>query len=843
MAEAGKIIKLIGDVKAINVNGEKSLNVGDAVSLNDTIRTIGKDTSVDIELSSGKVLHIVGDNVAKIDNSILTSESFENEAAIDDKINNLINNLVNNNGEIELDATAAGEAGAAGATGTLNDVVFDQSGSESTVYADVLSREVDNNVITNFNNNGLGAANLNDLLAQGNQVTPEINGEANNGEIPTIPGNNGANDNVVPENPENNTGNNTQPEVKPEEKPENTEDVVTPEVKPEDKPEEDKTEDNTQPEVKPEEDKTEDVVTPEVKPEEDKTEDNTQPEVKPEEKPLNLTANVYDKDSNIVDGKLTNGTEFTIKGSGATPNSEVTINVIGYTLDGNNVAQIHFPVKVTADANGDYSYTFDLSNAELLYKYHVENGNNSVDSSFSVDNIAPVITDTKVEVVEGNVVVSGKTEPEAVVSTPNGDKATADKDGNFVITIPNASDKVEISATDKVGNTSVNPAIIEVPASENKPEEDKTEDVVTPEVKPEDKPENTEDNKQPEEDKTEDVVTPEVKPEDKPENTEDNKQPEEDKTEDVVTPEVKPEDKPVAPVFDKLVITEVNGDDTIKDHSATVDSNSLVLKGKLENYQGVAGDYEFDIQSNILNSVVNDIKVVGHIDADGTFTINLDANIIGNNIGLIQVKFEGKADVVTILEAASKEVDAKVDVEITGNGVNVENTLNNNKVLTISGTIKPVDANGNAVEFVENKALVKINDKVVDVTFNKDGSFTTTYTPEKDGEVKVEVTYNVNDKIVSDVATTTIDTTAPLLGELTGTPDLNGNYVVEGKTEPNAVVTINGKTEVKADADGNFKATLNDVKDGEKLELVAKDEAGNISNVGTINAKLDTKEG
>ncbi|MBZ7978670.1 hypothetical protein AVBRAN12654_07710, partial [Campylobacter sp. RM12654] len=243
MAEAGKIIKLIGDVKAINVNGEKSLNVGDAVSLNDTIRTIGKDTSVDIELSSGKVLHIVGDNVAKIDNSILTSESFENEAAIDDKINNLINNLVNNNGEIELDATAAGEAGAAGATGTLNDVVFDQSGSESTVYADVLSREVDNNVITNFNNNGLGAANLNDLLAQGNQVTPEINGEANNGEIPTIPGNNGANDNVVPENPENNTGNNTQPE-------------------------EDKTEDNTQPEVKPEEDKTEDVVTPEVKPEE-----------------------------------------------------------------------------------------------------------------------------------------------------------------------------------------------------------------------------------------------------------------------------------------------------------------------------------------------------------------------------------------------------------------------------------------------------------------------------------------------------------------------------------------------------------------------------------------------
>ncbi|MBZ7980173.1 hypothetical protein AVBRAN12642_05945, partial [Campylobacter sp. RM12642] len=486
MAEAGKIIKLIGDVKAINGNGEKSLNVGDAVSLNDTIRTIGKDTSVDIELSSGKVLHIVGDNIAKIDNSILTSESFENEAAIDDKINNLINNLVNNNGEIELDATAAGEAGAASATGTLNDVVFDQSGSESTVYADVLSREVDNNVITNFNNNGLGAANLDDLLAQGNQVTPEINGEANNGEIPTIPGNNGANDNVVPENPENNTGNNTQPEVKPEEdktedntqpevkpeedKTENTEDVVTPEVKPEEdktEPEEDKTEDNTQPEVKPEEDKTEDVVTPEVKPEEDKTEDNTQPEVKPEEKPLNLTANVYDKDSNIVDGKLTNGTEFTIKGSGATPNSEVTINVIGYTLDGNNVAQIHFPVKVTADANGDYSYTFDLSNAELLYKYHVENGNNSVDSSFSVDNIAPVITDTKVEVVEGNVVVSGKTEPEAVVSTPNGDKATADKDGNFVITIPNASDKVEISATDKVGNTSVNPAIIEVPASEN----------------------------------------------------------------------------------------------------------------------------------------------------------------------------------------------------------------------------------------------------------------------------------------------------------------------------------------------------------------------------------------
>ncbi|MBZ7978973.1 hypothetical protein AVBRAN12654_09295, partial [Campylobacter sp. RM12654] len=310
-----------------------------------------------------------------------------------------------------------------------------------------------------------------------------------------------------------------------------------------------------------------------------------------------------------------------------------------------------------------------------------------------------------------------------------------------------------------------------------------------------------------------------------------------DKPVDVVTPEVKPEDKPVAPVFDKLVITEVNGDDTIKDHSATVDSNSLVLKGKLENYQGVAGDYEFDIQSNILNSVVNDIKVVGHIDADGTFTINLDANIIGNNIGLIKVKFEGKADVVTILEDASKEVDAKVDVEIAGNGVNVENTLNNNKVLTISGTIKPVDANGNAVEFVENKALVKINDKVVDVTFNKDGSFTTTYTPEKDGEVKVEVTYNVNDKIVSDVATTTIDTTAPLLGELTGTPDLNGNYVVEGKTEPNAAVTINDKTEVKADADGNFKATLNDVKDGEKLELVAKDEAGNISNVGTINAK------
>ncbi|MBZ7991117.1 MULTISPECIES: Ig-like domain-containing protein, partial [unclassified Campylobacter] len=797
MAEAGKIIKLIGDVKAINVNGEKSLNVGDAVSLNDTIRTIGKDTSVDIELSSGKVLHIVGDNVAKIDNSILTSESFENEAAIDDKINNLINNLVNNNGEIELDATAAGEAGAAGATGTLNDVVFDQSGSESTVYADVLSREVDNNVITNFNNNGLGAANLNDLLAQGNQVTPEINGEANNGEIPTIPGNNGANDNVVPENPENNTGNNTQPEedktedntqpeVKPEEKPDNTEDVVTPEVKPEDKPEdniqpEDKpenTEDVVTPEVKPE-DKPEDNIQPEDKPEEDKTEDNTQPEVKPEDKPENtedvVTPEVKPEPTPVV------------------PEDKPVDNVIPSTPL-NPATKLFTDILITS-INGDNTAVDDraeVSEGKLVITAKLDDFKGKEgEYTFTVNS---------------NLNNAGLEQKVTAYVNANGE-FTFTMDSNVV---NNEQGMIKLS----IGSVSDTANIFYVPAT----------------------PDNTDD-------KPVDVVTPEVKPEDKPENTEDNKQPEEDKTEDVVTPEVKPEDKPVAPVFDKLVITEVNGDDTIKDHSATVDSNSLVLKGKLENYQGVAGDYEFDIQSNILNSVVNDIKVVGHIDADGTFTINLDANIIGNNIGLIQVKFEGKADVVTILEAASKEVDAKVDVEIAGNGVNVENTLNNNKVLTISGTIKPVDANGNAVEFVENKALVKINDKVVDVTFNKDGSFTTTYTPEKDGEVKVEVTYNVNDKIVSDVATTTIDTTAPLLGELTGTPDLNGNYVVEGKTEPNAVVTINGKTEVKADADGNFKATLNDVKDGEKLELVAKDEAGNISNVGTINAKLDTKEG
>ncbi|MBZ7981892.1 hypothetical protein AVBRAN12640_05010, partial [Campylobacter sp. RM12640] len=796
MAEAGKIIKLIGDVKAINVNGEKSLNVGDAVSLNDTIRTIGKDTSVDIELSSGKVLHIVGDNVAKIDNSILTSESFENEAAIDDKINNLINNLVNNNGEIELDATAAGEAGAAGATGTLNDVVFDQSGSESTVYADVLSREVDNNVITNFNNNGLGAANLNDLLAQGNQVTPEINGEANNGEIPTIPGNNGANDNVVPENPENNTGNNTQPEVKPEEdktednkqpevkpeeKPENTEDVVTPEVK----PEEDKTEDNKQPEVKPEDkpentedvvipevkpeekpENTEDVVTPEVKPEEDKTEDNKQPEVKPEDKPENtedvVTPEVKPEPTPVV------------------PEDKPVDNVIPSTPL-NPATKLFTDILITS-INGDNTAVDDraeVSEGKLVITAKLDDFKGKEgEYTFTVNS---------------NLNNAGLEQKVTAYVNANGE-FTFTMDSNVV---NNEQGMIKLS----IGSVSDTANIFYVPAT----------------------PDNTDD-------KPVDVVTPEVKPEDKPENTEDNKQ-----------PEVKPE----APLFDKLVITEVNGDESLSDKLAKVDNNELVIKAKLEGFTGNAGDYIFTIGSNIIGAT-NSVVSKAYVDENGNFTITLDSNIVNQETGLISVSLDDKHDIVRVEYNAPvvEAVDADIKVDIFDNkGTNIEDTLNNNKELTISGSVSPVDANGNKVELNPDNATITINGEKVNATINPDGSFTTTYTPEKDGEVKVEVTYNVNDKIVSDVATTTIDTTAPLLGELTGTPDLNGNYVVEGKTEPNAVVTINGKTEVKADADGNFKATLNDVKDGEKLELVAKDEAGNISNVGTINAKLDTKEG
>ncbi|MBZ7985151.1 hypothetical protein AVANS14531_02195, partial [Campylobacter sp. Cr9] len=780
MAEAGKIIKLTGDVKAVNELSEKSLNLGDIVLLNDTIKTIGENASVDIELSSGRVLHIAGDNVAKLDKSILSNDSFENEAAIDDKINSLINNIVNNNGEIELDATAAGDAGATTATGTLNDVVFAQSGSESEVYADVLSREVDGAIITT--NNTINGVNLEQVAEEVANVVipetkPEEKPEEGNGEDITNP-DNGNN------NPEEGNGNNT-PEEKPEEKPE--------EGNGNNQPEEgngDNNQPETKPEEKPEEGNGEDITNPDNgnnNPEEGNG-NNT-----PEEKPNNLTANVYDSNSNIVDNKLTNGTEFIIKGSGATPNSEVIISLAGIKPDG-NPGQIFFPVKVIADENGNFSCSFDLSNSDLLYQYQVENGENSVNSSFMVDNIAPEITDSKAEVVDDNIVISGKTEPEATITAPNGDKVVADKDGNFEITIPNNGDnKVEISVTDKVGNTNENTTTI-----------------------------------------------------------------------DVIQPEVKPE----APLFDNLIITEINGDETVSDDLAKVDSDKLVINGKLENFTGKAGDYEFNITSNIIGSDSNSTKVIAKVDENGNFTFTLDTNVTTNDQGAIRVEFDGKTDTVRVESVATETkpeekpetplFDKLVITEVNGDETVSDDLAKvDSDKLVINGKLENFIGKAGEYEFDINSNIINTDNFLTKVIAQVDenGNFTftldTNVTKNLQGLIAVEFNGNHDVVRIEYSATETkpetpADTEAPVISGVTATPTEDGKFVIEGNTEPDAVVTITkpdgSKEEVKADANGDFKFELDNVKDGDKFDLVARDEAGNVSNSVDVVASIPNTE-
>ncbi|MBZ7997397.1 hypothetical protein AVCANL279_08750, partial [Campylobacter canadensis] len=179
---------LVGEAKVINNDGERILNNGDELILGDLVQSLDANSSLDLELTNGKIIHLAGKEVVKLDSSVLNDENLSDVSEIDDKINAVLSNILANN-EIpqELDATAAGDNAVLGAGASLSQSEFLQSGSESKVSADVNSINAQNIATTN-------AANSVNTIAI--NTTNAVNNVANEGNINNDNANNANEDNT-----------------------------------------------------------------------------------------------------------------------------------------------------------------------------------------------------------------------------------------------------------------------------------------------------------------------------------------------------------------------------------------------------------------------------------------------------------------------------------------------------------------------------------------------------------------------------------------------------------------------------------------------------------------------
>ncbi len=113
-------------------------------------------------------------------------------------------------------------------------------------------------------------------------------------------------------------------------------------------------------------------------------------------------------------------------------------------------------------------------------------------------------------------------------------------------------------------------------------------------------------------------------------------------------PSTEEPEEPLWAVFDNLIIAEINGDETESDGLSKCSSNSLIIKGRLENFTGKAGNYIFNITSNIISYDTNTTTVIAAVDQKGNFVFTLETILIENDQGAIRVEFDGKTDTVRV---------------------------------------------------------------------------------------------------------------------------------------------------------------------------------------------------
>ncbi|MCD8213378.1 MAG: retention module-containing protein, partial [Campylobacter sp.] len=172
MANSVGIVKqLTGVVIAIDAQGnQRTLQVGDEIALGESVHTQGASSSVVVGMNNGKDFTLLGNDTIKIDQSVIQTQSFGDEAFVDASA--LQQAILAGDDLSALEATAAGGASSSGGvsgTAMLNAGSFDESGHESNVSSDIRSLdafaqgniESGDNIGVNTDNSGNSQTRIN----------------------------------------------------------------------------------------------------------------------------------------------------------------------------------------------------------------------------------------------------------------------------------------------------------------------------------------------------------------------------------------------------------------------------------------------------------------------------------------------------------------------------------------------------------------------------------------------------------------------------------------------------------------------------------------------------------
>ncbi|XZU84045.1 BapA/Bap/LapF family large adhesin [Acinetobacter baumannii] len=216
--------------------------------------------------------------------------------------------------------------------------------------------------------------------------------------------------------------------------------------------------------------------------------------------------------------------------------------------------------------------------------------------------------------------------------------------------------------------------------------------------------------------------------------------------------------------------------------------------------------------------------------ADGPHTITVTATDAAGNVGT-------DTGVVTVDTAAPNTAG----VTFTIDSVTADNVINASEAagnVTITGVLKniPADATNTAVTVV-------INGVTYNATVDKTAGTWTVSVPgsglvaDADKTIDAKVTFTDaagNSSTVNDTQTYTLDTTAPDAPVIN---PVNGTDPITGTAEPGSTVTVtypNGDTAtVVAGPDGSWSVPNPGLNDGDEVEAIATDPAGNPSLPGT----------